>query len=167
MTVFKPPLAVQTWMALHANADHWLEHLDNPNLSEEYDHSLASDRELLQSLESFPAERWQQLCYGTGWTTLGASALSWCEGASLEQVLTAWNYSPEVASPSKTEERAAVLLNPNLLPPAKLSSVIEAAKTGPNVWLLLYAFKANGTSVEQDWSEEKLRQLNKAIRALL
>ncbi|KZK95250.1 MULTISPECIES: hypothetical protein [unclassified Pseudovibrio] len=167
MTVFKPPLPLEIWMAVHANADHWLEQFDNPNLSKEYDHSLTSDRELLKSLGSFPSERWQQLCYGAGWTALGASALSWCEGASLAQVLTVWSLSSGATAPSKREKRAAVLLNPKLLPPAKLSSVIETAKTGPCVWLLLYVFKANGVAIEKDWPGEKLRQLNNNIRALI
>lgn len=49
-----------------------------------------------RELQSIPATSWERLCEAAGWTQVGAASLSWCDGASDEQVWRAW----ENATPS-------------------------------------------------------------------
>ncbi|SAI66878.1 Uncharacterised protein [Bordetella ansorpii] len=55
-----------------------------------------------RELQSIPAASWASLCAAAGWTHVGAASLSWCDGASDEQVWQAWTE----ATPSVPKEDA-------------------------------------------------------------
>src|SRR3712207_2620448 len=80
---------VDIWRRLHANLQLWHD-LEKPH-EKEFRASLAeSDRRSLQALARFPASRRTNLRDEAGWTPLSCAALSWCEGAILDEVLARW-----------------------------------------------------------------------------
>ncbi|MCD0501592.1 hypothetical protein [Bordetella petrii] len=52
-----------------------------------------------RELQSIPAASWASLCAAAGWTHVGAASLSWCDGASEEQIWQAWTEASPSAMP--------------------------------------------------------------------
>ncbi|UXT52435.1 hypothetical protein FY136_24855 [Agrobacterium tumefaciens] len=79
--------------------------------------AIGTQHGLLRNLSQFPAERWRMLCDGQGWTPLGCSALSWCQGdVTFSEVADRrknadWRIDPEIGS-----DFAALMLNPAIVP---------------------------------------------------
>ncbi|NSY51348.1 hypothetical protein [Agrobacterium tumefaciens] len=79
--------------------------------------AIRTQHELLANLSQFSADRWRMLCDGQGWTPLGCSALSWCQGdVTFSEVAGRgkslhWKIDPEIGS-----DFAALMLNPAIVP---------------------------------------------------
>ncbi len=73
------------------------------------------DLDTLTALQGVEAQRWSALCSAAGWTVYGAVALSWCEGAKLEDVWKGWLASGFPLKPLPEYERPARFINPALL----------------------------------------------------
>ncbi|WP_144637223.1 hypothetical protein [Bordetella genomosp. 13] len=53
-----------------------------------------------RELQSIPAASWVSLCAAAGWTHVGAASLSWCDGATEEQVWQAWTEATSSVVPT-------------------------------------------------------------------
>lgn len=103
------------WYEIHNNATSWfLSFQQNENINVLND-VTEFDVKLTKNLSDLPAERWSALCSAAGWTVYGAVALSWCEGAKLEDVWSGWLASGFPLKPLPEFERPARFINPALL----------------------------------------------------
>ncbi|PYG54340.1 hypothetical protein [Rhizobium sp. UGM030330-04] len=88
--------------------------------------AIKTQHDLLRNLSRFPAERWRMLCDGQGWTPVGCSALSWCQGdVTFVEVAdrgknSEWRIDPEIGS-----DFAALMLNPAIVP-ADLGALLRS-----------------------------------------
>ena len=78
---------VDIWQSLHASERTWGARSSSAPRFAFEDMVWGSDRMLMELLTEVPAQRWITLCYGAGFTNLGAAALSWCREAMLSNVL--------------------------------------------------------------------------------
>ncbi|SDP55771.1 hypothetical protein [Phyllobacterium sp. OV277] len=115
-------------------------------------------------LKEFSAERWQQLANGAGWTPISCAALSWCKGSTLDQVLDIWRRIGAESAIEPAADFAALLLNPELLPENKLSTLIALGKDTAGVALLLAA-RAEGLIV--DVPDEKLQHAPQVLQKMI
>lgn len=116
---------IDIWQGLHAGARSWGR--TSYGVAGDQDRVLidASDLSVLRVLQNFPATNWTALCEAVGWTVYGAVALSWCKGADLRNVWSAWLASGFLLKPLAENERPARLLNPQPLPQtASLSEIV-------------------------------------------
>lgn len=74
------------------------------------------ERAIRRELQSIPAASWVSLCAAAGWTHVGAASLSWCDGASEEQVWQAW----AEATPSAVPREDAFFIAARSMNPAFL-----------------------------------------------
>ncbi|MES5100689.1 hypothetical protein ABUK73_20885 [Agrobacterium sp. BA1120] len=124
------PLGV--WLELHSTARQWkstyVDFLGDTRLNYEIAlRAIASQHKVLSNLLEFPAERWRMICDGQGWTPVGCSALSWCQGeVSLGEIVgraksIGWEISPEFCG-----DFAALMINPAKIPDGSLSPLLRA-----------------------------------------
>ena len=111
---------IDIWYLLHRHADIWITS-SNANC-EKID---GTDAGVIRSASSIQATRWSALCAAAGWTVYGAVALSWCEGAKLEDVWAGWLASGFPLKPLPQFERPARFINPALLPQTNKSGEIN------------------------------------------
>ncbi|TQM90403.1 hypothetical protein BD293_0039 [Roseinatronobacter monicus] len=150
---------VDIWQGLHANAKAWPV---NPYglASAAQNRTLidGTDLSVLRALAAYPGAGWSALCTAAGWTSYGAVALSWCQGATLPQVLDAWLASGFSLKPLPEYERPARLLNPTLLPQTRsLSALVEAAQ--PNAFALCVMIAHSPEPLDFDMSLETLQSV--------
>ncbi len=82
------------WRILHSNANLCARFVKGGQGQRKASISeLIGDAEITirRELQSIAAPSWERLCEAAGWTQIGAATLSWCNGASAEQVWRAWN----------------------------------------------------------------------------
>lgn len=91
------------------------------------------------ALSAFPVGRWQMAAGGFGWTTLACSLMSWCRGASLDEVLSAWRALDATPAAETASDFAALMINPALHPGNSLSKIIRHGKDEIGVAVLLSA----------------------------
>lgn len=129
-----------------------------------HEHREGSNRQLLQALSALPARRWFDLCNGAGWSAMAASALSWCEGARLDDVLHVYRTLNLQPKRGDAIARAASLINPALLPQNRLSALIAAGGDFFGVSVLI---SARSEAPELDLPPDQLARLNPDIMALI
>jgi len=125
-----PITAVDVWQILHSNAKEWEEVPRNSKFFEIRDMLDQADRQALEKLASFEVTLWQHLCYGAGWTILGAIALSWCKDAQLEHVATGWAHVSAQVDTAEMTLHAVQKINPALVPPSNRLGDITAELNG-------------------------------------
>lgn len=157
----------QIWQQLHSDACEWR---DVPRNSRFYDLRAMiddSDKEALLQLREIPFGRWQHLCYGAGWTPLGAIALSWCKDMhALQPVAEAWAHSGVAVTPDPHILRSIAMSNPAVLPRfARLSEII--AFTGGDGLQCALLMVAAAPSLTIDFDSERLRQAPSEVRPML
>ncbi|MGV1873760.1 hypothetical protein [Agrobacterium rosae] len=149
------------WLELHSTERHWkntyvdlmVDSIDSQQIALR---AIASQRELLSNLAEFPAERWRNICDGQGWTPLGCSALSWCQGeVTLGEIVGRaksidWQISPEVIG-----DFAALMINPVKVPDGSLSPLLRAGWDDFAVALVI-ASRPTQQSPEIDEPDENL-----------
>ncbi len=154
------------WVALHDNAALWERvGMAGDTLSQRANID-ENDRALLKLLQNFPAESWQSLCAACGMTVYGAVALSWCQGAELDQVFAAWEASGAEMEAVPEWERPARLLNPALLP--ETESLRELALRADNdATRLAILLAARREPLVFDLSERQLLSANAKLQGFL
>lgn len=159
------PLSV--WLEVHSANQFWaktyVQLLDTPR------HSTAlriveDNRETAISLSSFPVERWKNVCNGFGWTTIAASLLSWCAGATLEDVLDFWRSKQIFPERGIGHDFPALLINPQLLPGDSLTDIIRTGKDEIGVLVILASKMGD---IDIDVSKEKLSILPADLRQMI
>ncbi|WP_082830729.1 MULTISPECIES: hypothetical protein [unclassified Pseudovibrio] len=98
------------WQGLHASEPLWIASAGVEGGDENQSRIDETDLSLLRRLEDFPAKRWAQICDGTGWTALGAVALSWCEGSTDFAFKAAWSNAVADLELKDSEKRALRLV---------------------------------------------------------
>jgi hypothetical protein len=152
------------WQSLHASERRWMAQ-GAPDQRLAFGQFVdASDRQVMASLQSFPAARWTSLCDGAGWTPIACAALSWCEGATLDAVLGMWRVLGAWPQPGNAAERAAGFLNPALLPESRFMALLEKGKDGIGTAVLIAA-RAEAPAL--DIPGDRLPQLNPALAVLI
>ncbi|WP_142084843.1 hypothetical protein [Roseinatronobacter monicus] len=117
-----------------------------------------SEAELAADLASVAVQDWENLCAAAGWTATGAAALSWCQGATLPQVLDGWLASGFPLKPLPEYERPARFINPALLRQTRsLSALVEAAQ--PNAFALCVMIAHSPEPLDFDMSLEALQSV--------
>lgn len=112
------------WQGLHSDADSWQRAALAPDAVRQRVGIDDSSRALLRCLADCSMMRWLSLVESVGITQLGAIALSWCEGAQLEEVSA--TLRKIVKKPQGFDERTVRLLNPALQSPMRrVSHMIE------------------------------------------
>jgi hypothetical protein len=129
------------WQSLHAGERRWLLRAPEDERRPLAAFMDASDKQLMEILSSFPARRWAELCNGAGWTPIALAAFSWCQGAGLKDVLLGWERLGEAGAlvAGSAAVRAAVFINPVLLPENRLSALLGATSSTIGQRLLLLA----------------------------
>jgi len=125
---------------------------------------LSRYRRLAETLHSFPAERWQQMAMGAGWNAVACTALSWCQGASLEPILAIWREFDEFPAQKPAADFAALIFNSSLLPENRLSSIVAAGKDCIGAALLL---AARTETPIIDLSSKSISQLPQYLREMI
>ncbi|WNZ54008.1 hypothetical protein QT397_02380 (plasmid) [Microbulbifer sp. MKSA007] len=120
--------AIEAWIGLHIELESW--HL-KVELGGAEIHPLEDGANLtyLTFLENFPAKNWSMIGDGAGWTPVAAMALSWCEGATWESVLKAWQSIESLDLESAVSNLAAQMTNPKFLPEPDLASVLKLGQS--------------------------------------
>lgn len=138
------PLLVDIWREITRLAEKHEQATGND--SEVFD---ALTFEFLRDLCYVPVEDWHRMCNGLGATVYGATALSWCKGATLCQVIDGWRASGFPLKPLPEFERPARFVNPALLPKSRRLSVLsDAAK--PDVFTLCIMIAHSDDPLEFD-----------------
>lgn len=137
---------IEIWTGLHVELESW--HRKRSDADSNL-HPLrdASNKIYLQELCKFPASKWAMIGDGAGWTPVAAMALSWCEGATWESVLRAWQSIENLDIESAVSNLAAQMTNPKFLPEPNLSAVLELGQSPGGAWVLLSALKLHGKTV--------------------
>lgn len=154
----------EIWLSIHRNANVWANIPEGKTRL--HDRTFVDGRgdKFYKALKNIKSEKWRCICEGVGWTGYGATALSWCKGAQLADVLDAWRAWKHLDYDDAPTIRAARLMNPDLLPEAKLSVIIEAGKDMPGTWVLITALKGE---IEADLPDEQMAKLNARIRSMI
>lgn len=141
----------EIWMGLHAGQKAWEQAApaDRATIDE-------SDRSILALLCEVEAARWSALCAAAGWTPVGASALSWCAGASLSEVRTVWETVQPILPTCDAACRPAHLLRSEVLPARQRLSDIVLAGDHSNLQICLMIAN-EPISIEIDLPSETLR----------
>lgn len=156
-TIEGPMTVVDIWQLLHTDAKEWRQVPRNSNFFKIREMLDDADRDALQKLHAFEADHWEHLCFGAGWTIIGAVALSWCNDATLERVVDAWRNVDTKIKPDAPTLRAAGMLCPRLLPESKrLSEIIATVERDAFTIALIIA--AHDGNVETDLDDTTLSQ---------
>ncbi|QUS59151.1 hypothetical protein [Pseudovibrio brasiliensis] len=141
--------AIEAWLGLHVELENWHIKFDE---AEEHLHPLKDRANLtyLGFLKGFPAKQWAMIGDGAGWTPVAAMALSWCEGATWESVLKAWQSIESLDLESTVSNLAAQMTNPKFLPEPNLAAVLKIGGTPGGAWVILTALKLHGKFVQYD-----------------
>lgn len=156
------------WQSLHAE----LESVGRRHPVDDDENSLSllrdsANQTLLQSLQQFPAANWYLIGEGAGWTSCSAAAYSWCQGALLSSVLDSWRKIDTFDFADETNILAAKILNPRLLPPAKLSAIVEAGEDLVGQWVLTIALRVHTREIQQDMTQDDFAQVHPFIKSLV
>ncbi|MBB3948724.1 hypothetical protein GGQ73_004719 [Rhizobium skierniewicense] len=155
-------MLANVWEWLHRNANHWAQ---IASVSPSH-HNLKAideiDQRNLAYLNDCPAKAWQLLCAGTGETIYGASALSWCQGATFDDVVAMWRRTKVPLVPTATFVRATRLINRNVLPKANsLRSILDQPERGTLYCCILISASNQETFI--DLSREDFRNAAQEI----
>ncbi|MEL7090401.1 MAG: hypothetical protein AAFN94_01585 [Pseudomonadota bacterium] len=124
------------WSGLHADAISHNRIHQAPDAHRQRAAINDSSRALMRALEECPAPRWQALIECLGVTQYGAIALSWCKGARLEDVVTA--FAASVSDPQDLDRRAVSFLAPaHGASERRLAKLIELANHDTGALALL------------------------------
>lgn len=104
------------WASLHLSAKVASDFADDSRVVAEIEGMERSDLFLLNSLADIEVKAWSEFCEAAGWTLYGAVAISWCKGATLQDVADAWTASGSPLKLSSAFFRARRLIKPDLLP---------------------------------------------------
>lgn len=156
----------EIWQQLHSNQCEWLNVPRNAKFYELREFIDQSDRQAIRQLRQVPNERWQHVCYGAGWTPLGAIALSWCSGLlDLSVVSQAWSYTGQQVQPDEAILRAISFSNPDIIP--RINRLSEAVTlTGQDLIGCALVLGA-ADKVEIDVAEIGLADAPEEIRPIL
>ncbi len=123
--------------------------------------------EQIKSLNKINEKVWIGFCEAIGMTVYGAVALSWCEGAEIEQVWEGWEQSGFPLIPKPEYERPARFINPALLP--ETVSLSELASIAGNKSLPLCAMivALQDKPLEFDLPADQLKSAKPQIAAFL
>ncbi|WP_237093424.1 hypothetical protein [Nereida sp. MMG025] len=158
--------AVDVWQMLHSNAQEWETVPRNSHFFKIREMLDQADRDALKKLEDYDALLWEHLCYGAGWTIIGAVALSWCKGANLAQISKIWqSISPEIALDPATL-RVIGMLRPQLLPASDRLSEIAASLEG-DVFLIALSIIALQGKIHVDVQRSELENAPDLLRFAL
>ena len=131
-------------------------------------------RKACRALEEVNSQTWTQLLALLGTTAYGAVALSWCEGADIDDVWKGWLASGFPLKPLPEFERPAQFLNPALVPQVdNLSAVVDAfaGKYADNRDLYSLAISASIAAQKQplefDMTPEHLAKAPSQVAAIL
>lgn len=131
------------WLELHSNLLMWnrayLHSSEGAAKGNMASRAISEQRQLLGKLSTFPSARWINICDGQGWTPAGCAALSWCQDASMETVLSYWARLGEIPAIDVGVYFPGRILNPSLLPENKLSTMFQMANSSYGLALLLSA----------------------------
>ncbi|KZL15699.1 hypothetical protein [Pseudovibrio sp. Ad26] len=138
---------IEIWTGLHVELESW--HLKRSDADSNL-HPLrdTSNKIYLQELSKFSGSKWAMIGDGAGWTPVAAMALSWCEGATWENVLRAWQSIEKLDLESAVSNLAAQMTNPKFLPEPNLAAVLELGQSPGGAWVLLSALKLHGKMVQ-------------------
>jgi len=161
-----PMTVVDIWQLLHSNAREWEHVPKNSNFFKIRDMLDEADRQVLQKLTDFDAARWEYLCYGAGWTIIGAAALSWCKDADLDHVSRLWKAIDPVIKPEPLTLRTAAMICPKLKPPSHQLSDIAVQLEGDGFKIAMMLAAQHG-SVKIDVSYAELAAAQETLRPML
>lgn len=125
LQIFRP---ASDWFILHINAQSWSKIFHESKSIKSGAFIDKEDAAIFAKLSTQKCARWIKLCEALSWTSYGAVALSWCEGARLADVWSGWLASGFPLKPLPEYERPARFLNPALVPQtASLREVVTWA----------------------------------------
>lgn len=146
---------IDIWQLVHSNAREWLQVPRNSNFFRIREMLDDADREALAKLSDLAPDIWEHLCYGAGWTILGAVGLSWCHEACFDRVAASWLHVAPAVGADEFTIRAASLLRPGLLPSCgTLRQVCEEMKF--DAFKISLVLAAQHSSVEIDLERDEL-----------
>lgn len=157
----------EIWQTLHANAREWQSVPRNANFFDIREMLDDSDRQTLLMLQEIEAVQWEQVCNGSGWTAIGAIALSWCAGAQdLSRISDRWQLSGVPFSRDPLVRRTSGAIHPGCKPSVSLLSELVARLEG-NVARISLCLAAWPDSFKNDLSPEVLETAPPQITGLL
>lgn len=163
---------LRMWDRLHAFFFELESSLEDP-LPEEQ-RITSNIQSLLSGMKKVPSAEWARFCSALDWTVYGAVALSWCEGAELDQVWGVWLASGLLLKPIPELERPARFLNPALVPQVETLSAIVNAYSGqftddPDLYALAISasIAAQKNSLKFDMTQESLANAPPQVAAFL
>ena len=159
-------LLADTWLTLHKNAKAWIK-APLGNIQNE-DRALfdAATMNSLSALQNIDASVWEALCIGTGVTVYGAVALSWCEGADIQDVWNGWETSGFPLKPLPEYERPARFLNPALMPKTRsLKGIVDAV--GNSSLAICAAIASSPEPLEFDLDPKVMQSAKPQLAAFL
>ena len=117
---------------LHRLARGWSDLWQSDDIEYERGNVDRMTRKHLSALNEGDAARWIALCDAAGWTPYAAVAVSWCKGATLEQVWQCWTAAGVPILPDPASMRPARFLCPDLLPETRsIRELTQVASDGP------------------------------------
>ncbi len=145
----RPFTPIEVWVGLHVEIENW--HLKCEGVLGSL-HPLddKANAIYLEYLQDFPAKKWAMIGDAAGWTPVAAMALSWCNGATWESILKAWQAVEKLDPGSPVASLAAQMTNPDFLPEPELKAVLKLGETPGGAWVLLSALKLHNKVVQFD-----------------
>lgn len=127
---------IEIWQELHSNSQLWEQNLGD---KDEQLEQLNTSLRMAKRLKQFPAQRWIGFNHAIGWTKAATVALSWCSGSKLNDIFIILDRLGFCVSTDRPQDFYALLINPDLLPENKLSTLIERGNHNVQLVCLLIA----------------------------
>ena len=130
----------------------------------ELDSVLCDSVKCAEKLAKFSSDAWIQFSHAVGWTPTSVCALSWCRGATPHSVISFWS---DLNGNCETEIFAdfpARLLNPQILPSNRLSSMLNLSTDQGPLTLML---AANTGNLQVDVSKNVLETFSPKVRTMV
>lgn len=154
----------EVWLGIHASAKSYEAVADGPDAQKSRDAIDESDLAVLRALTDCPVARWHSLIENLGMTQYGAVALSWCKGATLSDVASAFQHL-DLDVPD-LDRRAMLLLAPQHgASERRLSRLVKLADQDMGVLTLLCLGSSEPPIV--DMSEDWLSSLPQSLRTVI
>lgn len=154
------------WVSLHMNAELAAQSEREAWHPQEAARFTEQLNFLCRSLRDVPAERWVAICQAAGWTVLGAVGLSWCAGATFDQVCKCWHVSGYDLRPDRDGTRPAQTLNPDILPASHALSEIVRECEGQELAICI-TLAARETPIAYDLPADVLVQASAMLSGFL
>ncbi len=159
----------ETLLSLGENFSTWL-NVQNSKSNEKQKYKNHLDEILTKNLERLKnsgVSNWITINQVSGWTVYGAVAMSWCEGAELDQVWEYWEASGFPLLPRPEYERPARFINPEILPDTTSLTALSELAGNKTLPLCAMIVAMGDKPLEFDMSEAQLRSASPQIAAFL